>query len=263
VFWFNAARLNTRHGYGSTTLTEDRGPQNVDFSTVMDGRPWFCSVQVVMRFCCSEPGARSRQDRGRRSGESNDPATAVACGTPELQKTRGIERQELRFKSYAGLWKQLRPLAIYDPTAINRKAMGDLSLKLSDWYFSEDGGLLLTPQARDFYFALQDLLRATSRSPEDWEADRSEESEDTLKRTIRDLLAATKSDGALSALDYISARAFQDWEDQAAGLGGKWRAESMASLPSGYSWMEAALRDDTASRVCCERASAPISEPGR
>jgi len=143
--------------------------------------------------------------------------------TRELQKTRGIERQELRFKSYAGLWTELRPLAIYDPTAINRKAMGELSLKLSDWYFSENGGLLLTPQARDFYFALQDLLRATSRSPEDWEADRSEESEDTLRGMIRDLLAATKSDGALGALDYISARAFQDWEEQAVALGGKWR----------------------------------------
>ena len=141
----------------------------------------------------------------------------------ELQKTRGIERQELRFKSYAALWKQLRPLAIYDPTSINRKAMGELSVKLSDWYFSENGGLLLTPQARDFYFALQDLLRATSTSPEDWEADRSEESEDTLKRIIRDLLAATKSNGAIGTLDYFSARAFQDWEEQAVALGGQWR----------------------------------------
>jgi hypothetical protein len=141
----------------------------------------------------------------------------------ELQQTRGIERQELRFKSYAALWKQLRPLAIYDPIPINRDAMGELSLKLTEWYFSENGGLLLTPQARDFYFALQDLLRTTSRSPEDWEADRSEESEDTLKRIIRDLLVARKCDGAIGALDYFSARAFQDWEEQAAGLGGQWR----------------------------------------
>jgi hypothetical protein len=96
-------------------------------------------------------------------------------------------------------------------------------VKLTDWYFSENGGLLLTPQARDFYFALQDLLRATSTSPEDWEADRSEESEDTLKRIIRDLLAATKSDGAIGALDYISARASEDWEEHAAGLGRGWR----------------------------------------
>ena len=142
----------------------------------------------------------------------------------ELQKTRGIERQELRFKSYAALWTQLRPLAIYDPTAINRKGMGDLSVKLSNWYFSDNGGLLLTPQARDFYFALQDLLRNTSTSPEDWEADRSEDSDDVLRQIIRTVLAATKSDGAIAALDYFSAGAFRDWDEQAAGLGRTWRS---------------------------------------
>jgi hypothetical protein len=30
----------------------------------------------------------------------------------ELQKSRGMERQELRFKSYGALWRELRPLAI-------------------------------------------------------------------------------------------------------------------------------------------------------
>src|SRR5260370_42376107 len=64
----------------------------------------------------------------------------------ELQKTRGVERQELRFKSYGALWKELRPLAIYDATVINKKVVSDLSSRLSDWYFSECGGLLLTPQ---------------------------------------------------------------------------------------------------------------------
>jgi hypothetical protein len=85
----------------------------------------------------------------------------------ELQKTRGIGRQELRFKSYGGLWKELRPLAIYDDDEIDREKVGDLSSKLSTWYFSECGGLLLTPQARDFYFSLQDLLRATLKVSEE------------------------------------------------------------------------------------------------
>ena len=53
--------------------------------------------------------------------------------TRELQKTRGVERQELRFTSYGALWKELRPLAIYDPTVINKALVGTLSLKLSDW----------------------------------------------------------------------------------------------------------------------------------
>jgi len=41
----------------------------------------------------------------------------------ELQKSRGLERQELRFKSYGALWKELRPLAIYDENRINRRAV--------------------------------------------------------------------------------------------------------------------------------------------
>jgi hypothetical protein len=55
----------------------------------------------------------------------------------ELQKSRGLERQELRFKSYGALWKELRPLAIYDENRIDSNAVRDLSSKLSDWYFSE------------------------------------------------------------------------------------------------------------------------------
>jgi hypothetical protein len=141
----------------------------------------------------------------------------------ELQKTRGVERQELRFKSYGALWKELRPLAIYDATVINKRAVYDLSLKLSDWYFSESGGLLLTPQARDFYFTLQDLLRATSRFPEDWDAEISEESEGAKNLIFRDVLAARNANEAISVLDYLSASAFEDWQEKAAGFARKWR----------------------------------------
>jgi len=138
----------------------------------------------------------------------------------ELQKTRGVERQELRFKSYGSLWKELRPLAIYDATVINRKVVGELSSRLSDWYFSECGGLLLTPQARDFYFALQDLLQVTSRFSEDWDADRPEESEKTI---FQDVLKARGADGAISALEYLSTGALEDWQNKAADLAKKWR----------------------------------------
>lgn len=141
----------------------------------------------------------------------------------ELQKTRGVERQELRFKSYGALWKELRPLAIYDETIINRKIVSDLSSKLSDWYFSECGGLLLTPQARDFYFALQDLLRATSKFPEDWDTDRSGTSEGDQKLIFQDVLAARSAAEAISVLDYLSTGAFEDWQNQAASLAKKWR----------------------------------------
>jgi len=143
--------------------------------------------------------------------------------TRELQKTRGIERQQLRFKSYGALWKELRPLAIYDDTAIDKKAVSDLSSKLSDWYFSECGGLLLTPQARDFYFALQDLLRATSRTPEQWSATRFEEPEGDRHHIFRKVLEARGSD-ATSVLDYFWEGKFENWPKEANDLGKKWRA---------------------------------------
>jgi hypothetical protein len=141
----------------------------------------------------------------------------------ELQKTRGVERQELRFKSYGALWKELRPLAIYDATAINKKVVGDMSSKLSDWYFSACGGLLLTPQARDFYFALQDLLRATSKFPEDWDVDRPEESAGAERSVFQAVLKARNAEGAISALEYVSTGALEDWQDKAADLAKKWR----------------------------------------
>jgi hypothetical protein len=76
-----------------------------------------------------------------------------------LEQTRGTQRQELRFESYGCLWAKMRPLAIYDDTPIHPSKMHLLSRDLSDWYFSETGGLMLTTQARGLYFALQGLLR--------------------------------------------------------------------------------------------------------
>ncbi len=38
----------------------------------------------------------------------------------ELEKTRGVERQEQRFKSYGKLWMTLRPLALYDRSVAAR-----------------------------------------------------------------------------------------------------------------------------------------------
>jgi hypothetical protein len=182
----------------------------------------------------------------------------------ELQKTRGVERQELRFKSYGALWKELRPLAIYDETVMNRKTVNDLTSKLSDWYFSECGGLLLTPQARDFYFALQDLLRATSRFPEDWDADRSGASEGDQKLIFQKVLKARGAEGAISVLDYLSTGAFEDWQNQAASLAKEWRKgindvaaswkeldrrERFATLQQAGSVLRTSLTNDLDSRV--------------
>lgn len=141
----------------------------------------------------------------------------------ELQKSRGVERQELRFKSYGALWKELRPLAIYDRTTIDQQSAGTLFRKLTDWYFSEHGGLFLTPQSRDFYFALQDLLRVTSTLPEHWTADRTRDLEGQPEATFRAALSARKATEAISVLDYFSRRDFADWQVKAVTLGTEWR----------------------------------------
>jgi len=92
----------------------------------------------------------------------------------QLEKVRGTQRQELRFKSYACLWKTLRPLAYYETDELNETAARDLSRALTDWYFSEDGGLMLTTPLRNLYFALQDVLHAVANGGR-WDVERIKE----------------------------------------------------------------------------------------
>jgi hypothetical protein len=141
----------------------------------------------------------------------------------EIQKSRGIERQELRFKSYGMLWKELRPLAVYDATPIDKNVVTTLSSKLSDWYFSENGGLLLTPQARDFYFALQDLLRITSKLPEEWDVERSEELVGAQQDVFSSALTRSRASETIAVLDYFSKGDFDGWQIDAAEQGRLWR----------------------------------------
>jgi hypothetical protein len=166
----------------------------------------------------------------------------------ELQKTRGVERQELRFKSYGSLWKELRPLAVYDATPISRSVVGSMSSKLSDWYFSESGGLLLTPQARDFYFALQDLLRATSKFSEEWDADRSEESVGNQQEVFRDVLSNNSAKEGNKVLDYFSDSNFEDWHIEAIKQGKMWRA-SVNQVAASWSKLDARQRFATLQQV--------------
>jgi hypothetical protein len=118
----------------------------------------------------------------------------------ELEKVRGTRRQELRFKSYGLLWEKLRPLAIYDTAALNRQSAGELSHALSGWYFSAEGGLMLTSVVREFYFALQDLLRTIAGSKE-WQVERSEADHHAVFRATLD---AMNLKDALTTLDYFT-----------------------------------------------------------
>jgi hypothetical protein len=157
----------------------------------------------------------------------------------ELQKTRGVERQELRYQSYGALWKALRPLAIYDAAPISKEVVRQLSLSLSNWYFSECGGFLLTSQARYFYFAVQDLLQATSRLPADWDADRSEEAQGDQNARLTSLAERRSADKAIGelggVLKYFKAEAYESWHESAPDLGRTWR-KGISKLSG--SWME-------------------------
>lgn len=103
----------------------------------------------------------------------------------ELEKVRGIERQELRFTAYGQLWAALGPTAIYVDSTLDRATVRNLSQSLSTWYFTPTGGLFLTTPTRELYFTLQDLLRAVGSQP-DWTAERPLAEP---KDVFRDLLA--------------------------------------------------------------------------
>ena len=142
----------------------------------------------------------------------------------ELQKVRGKERQELRFKSYGALWKELRALAIYDTTPLDKQTTGSLCSKLTDWYFSDCGGLFLTPEARYFYFTLQDLLQKASRFRTDWRADRVESAEMSQK-IFRELLTSKSSKAAIDVMDYFSKGDYEQWREKGSVQGKTWREE--------------------------------------
>jgi hypothetical protein len=141
--------------------------------------------------------------------------------TRALQKTRGEQRQELRFTCYGALWAELRALALYDSKAFDRTAAARLSATLSDWYFSKTGGLLLTRQAREFYFALQDLLKAISTTS-DWQA---VEVAGDQRITLRSVLKRLDLQTSAETLRYFDAATFENWSDVAHSHGTAWKSD--------------------------------------
>ena len=139
----------------------------------------------------------------------------------ELEKARGLERQEVRFKSYAGLWAKQRPLAIYDTTVLDRSRTADLTKQLSDWYFSEAGGLMLTQHVRDFYFSLQDLLRTVATASE-WKAERVTVEPRDVFRTLLEREGFHHAKQTLDSLDNLEPG---EWQEAAKSLGKSWRMD--------------------------------------
>jgi len=165
-------------------------------------------------------GAKAAAEEGAKTGIKNINWPVEL--RQELEKSRGVERQELRFKSYGVLWMKLRPLAIYSDKPLNRALFVQLGEELSDWYFSDCGGMFLLPHTRDFYFALQDFVRAVSRA-EDWECQRS--SDDHRKR-LEDLLARMDLQRAAAVREKLAEEtSLADWPNRIIGDGKLWRTD--------------------------------------
>ena len=143
----------------------------------------------------------------------------------ELQKIRATERQEFRYKSYSRLWARMRPLAVYQHVEIERTDTENLSGSLSEWYFSESGGLMLTSQARDFYFALQDLLVYTASVPEEWKAVNEQSPGSELKTVFQAVLAKTGCTKALEAIDFLESKPYMTWEQDAEKHADRWKSD--------------------------------------
>jgi hypothetical protein len=165
----------------------------------------------------------------------------------QLERIRGTQRQELRFTSYGRLWLEMRPLAIYDDSPIDQRTMDELSKKLSDWYFSETGGLLLTSHNRDLYFALQDLVSAVG-SHADWEAVRIREP----RTTFMAVLGRRELTGAQALMDHLRDTAIEEWAQSPAELrrlARRWR-DDVDELTKGWAELDGREQFAVLQQVC-------------
>jgi hypothetical protein len=164
----------------------------------------------------------------------------------QLEQTRGIERQELRFTSYGELWKEMRPLAIYDDSPVNRAAMKEMSKQLSNWYFSVTGGLMLTSHNRDLYFALQDLVSRVGAATAPWEAERIA----GPREVFEGVLKQRGLDNARALMEELDRAVPQEWPS--AGLeeaAGAWRKD-VGSLAAGWGEIDPGQRFAVLQQVC-------------
>ena len=90
----------------------------------------------------------------------------------QLQMALDLKRDLIskRFDVYGELWARMQCLAKYTDKPFTRNDATELWEELSDWYFSNNGGLFLTKRAREFYFALQDILGKV-KDINDWQCE--------------------------------------------------------------------------------------------
>lgn len=161
--------------------------------------------------------------------------------TRELEAFRGTQRQEFRIKSYSQLWAIMDPLAIYEDKEVDPVSMETLSDDLTKWYFSAEGGLMLTSVARHFYFALQDLIRAVSSTP-GWKAIRTTDDQrqrllayfDKEMREGLDPETRLHMEGAKKALDLLKDIDTREWPPEDMETHAKAWRETVRFIAKGW-----------------------------
>jgi hypothetical protein len=84
----------------------------------------------------------------------------------ELKLKYDAELREARLSRYRAMWAALEPLAKYGrdkDATLSRSDAADLTVKLRRWYF-ETGGLYLSVDARNAYFALMNALNVVGNN---------------------------------------------------------------------------------------------------
>jgi hypothetical protein len=112
-------------------------------------------------------------------------------------------------------------LAIYGHGDMDARELSD---SLTSWYFSESGGLMMTWQCREFYFALQDLLRSVA-GIDGW---RWERRRTGVHEEFRAFLRERGLEGAEQAVDYLEQLDRREvpihtWRSQGPLLAKGWR----------------------------------------
>jgi hypothetical protein len=191
-------------------------------------------------------GAAAEQASKDQAAEIVRQINRAAVLARELEQVRGSERQELRFTSYGTLWAEMRPLAIYDDSPIDRQEMKEMSKNLSDWYFSANGGLMLTSHNRDLYFALQDLVSGVARAETEWEADRIREPRDTFET----VLERRGLKDAQALIEHLDNAATQNWPTNDLEEGARAWRKDVASLAMDWSELDRRERFAVLQQVC-------------
>lgn len=76
----------------------------------------------------------------------------------ELEYDKNL--RDKRLDAYKELWKLFQPMAKYSPPrTVTYWTINELSVNLRTWYF-EVGGIFLSSNSRDKYFAVQDEIKA-------------------------------------------------------------------------------------------------------